>query len=729
MTRNDIETCGGKAATLLELQAAGFPVPPFVVSPACMRDAVAELGFPLAVRSSASAEDGRELSFAGQFYSELHLNSIEDVELAVQRCRDSVESPAVGEYCRRNGISPRSLRMDVIVQQMIQPELSGVAFTVNPVTGAEEVVIEACRGVSENLLAGRTSALADDDPLLVRYRPTIEQMAKRLQLHFGMPQDVEFAIEDGELYVLQSRPITRIEFAPEIGEWTNADFRDGGVSSGVCTPLMWSLYEFIWDKALKNSLKELKLFGGDFQSGRMFFGRPYWNLGAVKRCVAKLPGFIERDFDRDLNVEINYEGDGMRTPVSFLRIVRAIPTLFALGKFFKRQVAFDRRFLETGFAAIERQHSPLRPDVETAFRELIERDFVETECNYFRTIFAASLAKMDFTSSFPDADYRMLVSALPPLRHMEPVRAVRSLSACDDENLDGIVEKYRHHYRRGLDICFRRWDEDDVFVQRMLRSLPSHESENGRTESDIRADYERAKANALTKLPRWQRRSFLRKLERLREFVWLREEMRDLSSRMYYLIRRYALEIARKRGIGDDIFFMTFREIFTRKPIHVKRSREIYESYRHFQAPNEIGRRYGLNSARVEANDCHGSHILTGIGASAGTVTGKAFIASSVAEAIHIPPGSILVCPFTDPGWTPILDRAAGVVTEAGGLLSHAAIICREFGIAAILGVPHATTRIATGDTLRLRGDDGHVEIVERNPIESPNVEHQEKLR
>src|SRR5690606_1804142 len=130
---------------------------------------------------------------------------------------------------------PISVRMEVIVQRMIRPELAGVAFTVNPVTGADEVVIEAVEGLADQLLAGAAPPLPPDHPLLARHRPTIEALARRVQRHYGAPQDVEFAIEQGELYLLQARPITRIGFAPEVGEWTNADFRDGGVSSDVCT--------------------------------------------------------------------------------------------------------------------------------------------------------------------------------------------------------------------------------------------------------------------------------------------------------------------------------------------------------------------------------------------------------------------------------------------------------------------------------------------------------------
>ena len=145
---------GGKAAHLRELQAAGFRVPEFVVSPSDVRGAVEKLGLPLAVRSSASVEDNEEASFAGQFESFLNLASADEVAEAMERCRASVRRPSVLQYCEKNGIDPETIRMDVIVQRMVVPELAGVVFTVNPMTGAEEVTIEACRGLADQLLSG-----------------------------------------------------------------------------------------------------------------------------------------------------------------------------------------------------------------------------------------------------------------------------------------------------------------------------------------------------------------------------------------------------------------------------------------------------------------------------------------------------------------------------------------------------------------------------------------------
>jgi pyruvate,water dikinase len=607
-------------------------------------------------------------------------------------------------------VDPLSLRMAVIVQRMVQPELAGVAFTVNPTTGAEEVVIEACEGLADELLAGRRAALPPAHPLLRKHAPEIERTARAIQRHFGAPQDIEFAIEGGRLYILQTRPITRINFAPGTGEWTNADFRDGGVSSGVCTPLMWSLYEFIWEAALKRFLRDIKLLDGDFQAGRMFFGRPYWNLGAVKQCLAKVPGFIEREFDRDLGVQATYDGNGIATPVTLGGVIRVLPTLLSIPAVWRKQDRFDQTFLAGGFDALTRKYEAIPADIDSAFHGLIHEAYRVTESNYFRTIFCASLAKLAFTEAFPDADYPALVSALPAMRHLDPTRMLRRMAARGETDIAPLLERFAHRSRRELDISAPRWDEDRDWVAALLQR---HSAAAG---SDPRPFYEAARAQALAKLPRHKRRSFDAKLDRLRHFLWLREEMRDLSSRMYHLIRRYLLAIAERRGLGDDIFFMRFQEIMADDRSNLALHRERYEGFRNFKAPNEIGVRFAFAAAP-------GSGALRGIAASRGTARGVARVARNIEESMRVETGAILVCPYTDPGWTPVLDRVAGVVTETGGLLSHAAVICREYGIPAVLGVPQATVRIGDGTRVVIHGGEGLVELEDPTDAAATAVE------
>ena len=446
----------GKAAALQELTSNGFRVPEFAVIPADCADCADSL----AVRSSASAEDGATNSFAGQFESYLNLNAAEQVEDAVNLCRASLQSASVEEYCRNSRRAAGNLRMNVIVQRMIQPQLSGVAFTINPVTGLQDVVIEASAGRGEDLLAGRQSSLPDDSTLLRQHGAKIVETANSVAEHFGCPQDIEFAVEDGIVWVLPSRPITRVMTTGIAGEWTNANFREGGVSSTVCSPLMWSLYNLIWDSSLKNSLREIRLFSGDFEAGRFFFGRPYWNLGALKQCLARVPGFVEREFDTDLGIELNYDGDGICTPSTPATLLKILPTVFAIRRFLKQQTAATTGLLNGGYEEIHRRYEEIPDNVDAALRILVEQDYFHFETNYFRTIFALSLAKMDFKHFFPHVNFPALMSELPDVRHTAPIRRIRQMVQQNEIDVAALQAEFGYHYHVGLDICHPRWDED-----------------------------------------------------------------------------------------------------------------------------------------------------------------------------------------------------------------------------------------------------------------------------
>jgi len=706
------KTIGAKARVLHELATLGFPVPAFEVSPSDLNGAMERLGGPLAVRSCTTVEDGRSASFAGLFRSVLDINSPQELQSAVATCLNSIDSESVRHYLRRNGLSHHTIGMDVIVQRMVSARLSGVAFSIDPLTGEDRVVIEACEGLGDKLLSGQSQPVADDHPLLARWRPQIDKLARDVQRHYGSPQDIEFAIDDQSVWLLQARPITRIAHRTQTGVWTNADFRDGGVSASVCSPLMWSLYRRAWHDSLIGFLHEIHLLrrGNDFESARLFYGRPYWNLSAVKQCLAALPGFIERRFDEDLSVAATYEGDGLVTATTLRTVLEALPTAWKLRRFFVKQEAQVQSFLSGGFettaARYEHQHNP---GAET-LRQLLKSDYWHTEILYFRTIFAASLAKLDFKDAFPDADEISLVAGIGPLRHLEPLVQIRKLRLANvdrDRAVEQLLGQFRHHQPLGLDVIHPRWDEQKTYVQRLYDNF------QGSSERAQREPANHARQDYLSRLPNRRRASFIRKLDRLRTFLFLREEMRDCSSRMYYLIRRCALGIAQQRQIGDDVFFMSMDELLGDDRSGIETARDVFLRFRNFAAPNEISG--GIGSGLERDFDETASLTpgrWTGIAASRGTCCGMARVVKSADEVSALPPGCVLVCPFVDPGWTCVLEHAAGVVTETGGLLSHAAVICREFGLPTVLGVKDATRWIQDGAWIEVDGDRGEVRLL-----------------
>lgn len=715
-------TAKGKAATLRQLQQAGFHVPAFTVIAADCEDSrlsdevarmIAELGLPLAVRSSASAEDGARCSFAGQFESYLNLSTAEAIESAVRQCRSSLQTPLIEDYCRANRIMADDLQMDIIVQRMIQPELAGVVFTINPVTGLEEVTIEATAGLGGELLAGRESAIPADSALLLQHRSQIINVAYQIAEHFGCPQDIEFAVQDGIVWILQSRPITRIGSSGISGEWTNANFREGGVSSRVCSPLMWSIYDLVWDSSLNQCLKEIKLLSDNFDAGMLFFGRPYWNLGALKQCLTRIPGFVEREFDTDIGIEITYEGNGICTPATPWNMIKIVPTALAIRRFIQQQTAASLSLLNGGYEIIHRRYEVVPDDPETTFEALIEGDYLNFETNYFRTIFALSLAKLDFKHFFPNVNFPALMSNLAEVRHTAPMRRIEQMAQLDAFDPHALLAEFGHHYHVGLDICHPRWDEDQQYVESLLNHVncTSRPTTNDTPHGNSADVYLNALNAARSSIPTWQRPIFHSKLKRLRHLVWLREELRDQSNRLYHLIRKHVLRIALNRGLGDDIFLMTYREILDDDRSNVQRRQLAGRRFRNFTPPNELGR--SRTSANSHAPISRLTSTLRGLSASPGIVKGTARIVRTAREAVHLPADSIIVSPHTDPGWTAALSRVAGVITESGGMLSHAAVICREFALPAVLSVPNACARIPDGSSVILYGDEGIVELLE----------------
>jgi phosphohistidine swiveling domain-containing protein len=738
---------GGKAFHLAELARNGIPVPDAFVLPADVQelpesDVLAALGGCLAVRSSATCEDSASASFAGQLASFLNVRTQADLVRAVAAVRASSQTQAVRAYCAARGIDPAAVRTAVLVQRMVQADAAGVLFTVDPVSGCEDdQLIEALPGVADELLGGKVSGvriavrngrpLGSTDPLTVEQVEQLVATGRRIQHLQGCPQDIEWAFESGQLFILQARPITRLCFGGIDGEWTNADFRDGGVASEVVTPLVWSLYEFVWDRAIKGFLKDLRLSLGNFRAARVFYGRPYWNLAAVKACARKLPGFIESEFDRDLGVQPRYTDDGSRTAATLGNILRALPTVVATAWVLRRQARRDRALIRSGsFQGIEKNLQKLEDrELLRSFRQLVESEYGTIEENYFRTICCISLARLAFKAVLGDlpVSYPVLVGGLDSLEHCSCTQALWELAngaansvssppGMDrDRALEKFLARYGHHSRRELDLRVPRWSEEPGYVAELAHKLTGTESPSI-THERQREHYAQELARVRQRLSPGAFQRFGKKLRRLRTYLWLREQLRDCSTRMYARIRRLALEIgerAAKTGrlyTAEDSFYLSFREIYqvfdTPCKALVEARRQQEQMYRHFHAPNEIGR--GFSAAPVEP----AGQRLRGIGCSAGAVSGQVRVVQTPAEAGKLQQGDILVCPFTDPGWTPLLNLAAGVIAENGGLLSHAAVLCREYGIPAVLNVAGATALLRDGQQVRIDGDHGYVDVL-----------------
>jgi phosphohistidine swiveling domain-containing protein len=785
------EIGGRKAAPLHELKRAGFPVPPaFVVAPDVeLHDVELELavaaigGYPVAVRSSGYLEDLPGASFAGQYVTRLGVASASDLRRAVRECRESARSDQVIAYLRKQGLDESQARVSVLVQSMIDAAVAGVAFSIHPTTGREEhALIECCQGLGEKLVSGQTAPsryvvhLEDgsvvewsageenariDPAVLMQLRNYILE----LQAHFGCPQDIEWAIDtSGRLWLLQSRPVTRVEWRTDIPEFTSADFREGGVSARICTPLMFSLYRDALQSSMQRYFVAIKLLSNDaapYTWIAMFYGRPYWSASAVKSTLLKTPGFDEEVFDRDLGIRKHYGERGpARTPMSLRRLLPAIPVAIALERNYRGHLEFTadygRRFLplESRYLCTVSSFARMNDDQFFSSLDEVLGFQLATEVDYFTTIYNNANLQSDLKKLLKRVEQAVgmpvspvaLMSGLQDISHMKIQRdIVRLVGVARQEGIgsaaweralsDFLAENY-FHADAELDISTPRWGERPERVTQIVQDILRSNVDPKDPDAAARAQFEQFEAEAQRIVAALGRsivrrftlgRSFRNRLRLARKYLSRREEMREYSTRAYNLVRCYVTEAgSRLERLGhlenaDDVFMLHTNELVAigRSSVDPHRTRAtaqfrrlMYRGYRAFDPPGELGRDVTQEPRATMGPDAADSMLLRGIGCSSGRMTATVRVVPTLDEAAALRAGEILVTRFTDPGWTPVLGLVSGIVTEVGGLLSHAAVIGREYGIPAVLNVPGATRMLKTGQVVEIDGSEGTVRIV-----------------
>lgn len=346
----------------------------------------------------------------------------------------------------------------------------------------------------------------------------------------------------------------------------------------------------------------------------------------------------------------------------------------------------------------------------------------ETEKKYFRTIYNNSNFQTEFKSklkklpAYQDGNEIDLMSELHGVSHLDVQGGLGKLAKISDFygfesqkyhfEREQFLKIHYHHGPAELDLTVPRWGENKAWVDDLVKSyLPSSAIESSRFE----ATFDRLTLN----LGLMKKNAFKSMTERSRKFLRLREEMRAYSTRAYYLLRLGILEFAKRTQTTEEDVFMFDIVEMKRKLIlpesqlpNIERRKSYYRGYRKFTPPNEFGGAIKVNEIQAEGN-------LRGLGCSPGEKIGTARVITDIHATTDLTKDDILITIFTDPGWTPVLARVGGVVTEVGGLLSHAAVIGREYGIPAILNLSGATRTIKDGARIKIDGKTGTVEILE----------------
>jgi len=755
----------------------------------------------VAVRSSATAEDLPGHSFAGQYETILGVKSLEECLDAIKKCWASLWTERAYEYRRRNGIDHQQVEMAVIVQQQIEPQAAGVAFSVDPVTGSRSrIVIESCRGLGEALVSGqvqpdrillrkknleliRQNLVAEEPSLDLKSARRLARSVRRIEKRLGSPQDVEWALRDGTLWFLQARPITALPQAKPWEDrqvWTNVNL--GEVAPDVMTPITYSVILLMFEPLF---CPVFRIFGADPRRcppAGMVAGRAYFNvnvsLAAARPFVSPAKAAAlnsafggEQSKSFELGEFDICEEDLPDLGFSWPKYILSWPSLVC--NLIAHRSAKADRFLAT-FKA--HNDAVARFDGATAATEELVRMVTQTlqenmkHCTllyFWSGTVAAGVLQRACRVWLGDEDqglgYRLLAAQggiadteagldlwrLAALAHedQETEAALRGDGGWDtlhprlartDQGRrflaawDRFMVTHGQHCHSELEFFSPRWSETPDYILGLLRGyLRSIDRANPlERQRQLAEERQRLTAQCREKLRNPVRRwLFDWSLRATQKLTRDRENWKNEAVRLFAGFRRILLTLGERlqqKGTvtnREDIFFLEVSEVepvvqgradFDVKQRIAQRRAEYEWNKAHTPPPVVVGRYDPQKQAASRIDKT--IKVLKGLAVSPGVVTGKARVITHPDDGQHVEPGEILVAPVTNPAWTPYFLPAAGVVMDMGGVLSHGAIIAREYGLPAVVNVGPASRIIRTGQTLRVDGDRGTVTILDETP-------------
>lgn len=817
--------CGGKAGALAELARSGFTVPDAVVLlPAALEgwsaweaegtfaekaariktepfpselleelmQAVEGLGAPrVAVRSSGLDEDGAEQSFAGQHHTSLDVEvSPEPILEAVRACWASAFSAHAEVYRGAVGADKTHVKMAVLIQRMVHPTCAGVAFTLDPVDGRDQVVVEAVEGLGEALVSGRRMpdrfCVSREGQLLASTRATlpsgltetqaleVARLALRVEQHKGQPQDIEWAIDETGLFLLQARPITVVmEDAAEppdqhVRVWASTNARE--LFPRPATPMTASAL----DAVLKGFFgPTFRMLGIDLEKvplAGVVGGRIYMCLNTFIVFFRIVPGMNRRTpaevFGGDADaarraLEAIPNPDPLVPPPSVFAIFGGLLRLFRVallsGKDAGRRALDAARADNAALLQFDERHlseAQLRQRLQQAlqFNEMWTRTghavvpglIAFEAANHLAThwlgpadanLLFSGMGEVDSAQSARDLLDLAGQARRAGLHGREPAPTladVRRMQPHTDEpeveetkaflhQFDGWMTRHGHHARGEADVAIPRLVEEPESVFRIVLEL----SQGGEPPSGDR--HQAAREALLQALPK--RLGFLRArllgwlVARGRAGISFRENMKSELIRRVGVIRR-VLNALGTRWAGEgrlmeagDIYFLTLPEVLEPSPgapwrPRIRARKGTLRQWAGVTTPTVvIG---SLTPADCVPEPPSNATRLTGLPVSPGLVEGRARVLLESEAGEVVKAGEILVAPFTDPGWAPHFVLAAGLVVDEGGMLSHGSVVARELGLPAVVNVREGTRAIRSGDLIRLDAIKGEVVILER---------------
>ncbi|HZY79906.1 MAG TPA: phosphoenolpyruvate synthase [Cyclobacteriaceae bacterium] len=746
---------------------------------------------PYAVRSSATAEDLPTASFAGQQDTFLNVIGRDSILTHIRKCWASLYTDRAIAYRAQNGFDDDKVYLSVVIQKMVFPQVAGIMFTADPVTSNRKIVsIDASFGLGEAMVSGKvnadvykvrdghivdkkisakkvaiypvknggtkeevidpsdqnTQALTDEQIL------ELARIGRKIERHFGSPQDIEWCLVDGIFYIVQSRPITTLFPIPE----TNDDANHVYLSVGH--------QQMMTDAMRPLGLSVRQLTG----NGRMYIagGRMFVDVASSLASMAT----------RDMMLELFGKGDPL--------IKDALVTILDRGDFIK-SIPGDKTPPPPNFQALNEYGqddvaelvSQLEKDLEELKQDIRSKtgsgliDFLFddlhklrkslTEPKSFGVIMTSMNAAFWLNDKMKEwlgeknvADTLTLsvpnnVTSEMGLALLEVADVIRIYpgvvdylqKTTDDDfleklaNLHGgsesrkamvnFLDKYGMRCAGEIDITKPRWSERPLTlvpaILSCIRNLEPNESarkfEQGKEEASKK---EKELLGRLKELPGGEEKAKETKkmIDLVRNLAGYREYPKYALVARYFVYKKALLEEAErlvKRGElrqAEDIFYLTLEELRAGEFDHmmIEKRREQFIHFEKLMPPRVMTSDGEIVMGKYRRDDLPANAII-GLAVSSGLVEGRARVILKIEDA-DLEEGDILVTTFTDPSWTPLFVSIKGLVTEVGGLMTHGAVIAREYGLPAVVGIDNATKMIKDGDRIRVNGTEGYVEVI-----------------
>jgi phosphoenolpyruvate synthase/pyruvate phosphate dikinase len=735
-----------------------------------------------AVRSSATAEDLPSASFAGQQDTYLSIIGEEAILRHISKCWASLFTDRAIIYRIQNGFDHRKVYLAVVVQKMVFPQTAGILFTADPVSCNRKVLaIDAGFGLGDILVSGLVNAdvykvrngkvIGKKVSAKIRQALTnaqilqLERVGRKIEEHFGHPQDIEWCLADDAFHIVQSRPITTLFPIPEANDQENRVYVSVGhqqMMTDPIKPLGLSFFQLTTRAVMRKAGGRLFVDITDFLASPGSRKTVIDTLGQSDPLIkdALVTIVKRRDF-------IRLTPEDKKLPAHFTGN-KSLPWSYLAQ--FENNPAVVRDLIESSQTSIEKLKHNIHSKSGAELFDVILEDILQLKQILFDpksfeviriAMYASSWINRKMLKWLGEKNVADTLSQSVPnnitsemgLELLDVADVIRPYPGVIDflrrvkednfldalPNLDGANEtrdavnaylnKYGMRCAGEIDITRTRWTEKPTtLVPLILGNIRNFEPdagsrkfEQGRQEA---LQKEQELLERLRQLPGGKRKAkeTKRMISLVRDLIGYREYPKYGIVNRYLVYKEALLKEAEQLLQAnviyekEDIYYLTFQELHEA----VRTNRLDYEIISNRKAEYKLYAK--LTPPRVITSDGEivvGEYkrenlpegAMAGLPVSSGVIEGRARVILNMEDA-GLEDGDILVTSFTDPSWTPLFVSIKGLVTEVGGLMTHGAVIAREYGLPAVVGVENATRLIKDGQRIRVNGTDGYVEIL-----------------